>query len=253
MRKRSGFTLIELLVVIAIIAILAAILFPVFAKAREKARQTACLSNLKQMGLATMMYTEDNDENYPCESLGGVASPYDVADHPGVGPSWFSAIQPYEKSLDVQVCPSSPILASEPPRAHSKSSYDYNGLLAHPISTDAPSNPLPVSNLAGVARPSETMMLEDQALTWSRSQAEPRWAGGHWMDPYSSSLTDINAQLHNGGFNIAYADGHAKWIKGSQAAKNLFSWAANRYYIGSSTGIGTDVTNVDSMYNPYRQ
>src|SRR3954447_724453 len=64
-RSRRGFTLIELLVVIAIIAILAAILFPVFAQAREKARQVGCLSNLKQMGTATMMYVQDYDETYP--------------------------------------------------------------------------------------------------------------------------------------------------------------------------------------------
>jgi prepilin-type N-terminal cleavage/methylation domain-containing protein len=65
MRQRGGFTLIELLVVIAIIAILAAILFPVFAQAREKARQTTCVSNLKQIGTAFMMYVQDYDETYP--------------------------------------------------------------------------------------------------------------------------------------------------------------------------------------------
>ena len=73
-RNRNAFTLIELLVVIAIIAILAAILFPVFAKAREKARQTSCASNLKQIGLAVMQYAQDNDENLAAAWWG---SPFD--------------------------------------------------------------------------------------------------------------------------------------------------------------------------------
>src|ERR671916_3232132 len=80
--KRNGFTLIELLVVIAIIAILAAILFPVFAQAREKARQASCLSNVKQIGLAAMMYVQDYDETYPGGP--GVASLY----YPGPQGSW---------------------------------------------------------------------------------------------------------------------------------------------------------------------
>jgi prepilin-type N-terminal cleavage/methylation domain-containing protein len=71
-RPRTGFTLIELLVVIAIIAILAAILFPVFAQAREKARQSGCLSNLKQIGTALMMYTQDYDEAFPCTWYGSL-------------------------------------------------------------------------------------------------------------------------------------------------------------------------------------
>ncbi len=94
----GGFTLIELLVVIAIISILTAILFPVFATAREKGRQTACASNEKQIGLAMLQYVQDYDECYPCGTELGVA----YADH---GAGWAPQIMPYVKSNAVFVCP----------------------------------------------------------------------------------------------------------------------------------------------------
>src|SRR5437016_6241142 len=100
---RKGFTLIELLVVIAIIAILAAILFPVFAQAREKARQTSCLSNTKQMGLAFQMYAQDYDETWAFTTF------YDVfkSDNtPTGGDPWVTTTQPYIKNWQVLVCPS---------------------------------------------------------------------------------------------------------------------------------------------------
>lgn len=128
-RGIKGFTLIELLVVIAIIAILAAILFPVFAKAREKARQATCLSNLKQLGIATLQYNQDYDENFYahrynlptnvynplCQQAGG---PYTcnfsedgVSDIQGGAAQkqfWISTLQPYLKSIQVFECPSNP-------------------------------------------------------------------------------------------------------------------------------------------------
>jgi prepilin-type N-terminal cleavage/methylation domain-containing protein/prepilin-type processing-associated H-X9-DG protein len=101
-RATRGFTLIELLVVIAIIAILAAILFPVFAQAREKARQTSCLSNLKQIGLGLMMYVQDYDEILP--------SPDYQSDGPSsaADPKWMDRIQPYIKNEQLFNCPSQP-------------------------------------------------------------------------------------------------------------------------------------------------
>ena len=92
--KAQGFTLIELLVVIAIIAILAAILFPAFAKAREAARRSSCSSNLKQLGLGLMQYTQEYDEHYP------------YSDQPGGG--WAGAVYPYTKSNELLRCPSNP-------------------------------------------------------------------------------------------------------------------------------------------------
>src|SRR6184192_1344804 len=100
-RRRCGFTLIELLVVIAIIAILAAILFPVFAQAREKARQTACLSNLKQVGTGLMMYAQDYDETLPAQPNEVPKFWLDTA-----GTNWCRGVLPYIKSRQVYICPS---------------------------------------------------------------------------------------------------------------------------------------------------
>jgi prepilin-type N-terminal cleavage/methylation domain-containing protein len=111
-RARQGFTLIELLVVIAIIAILAAILFPVFAQAREEARKTVCLSNCKQLGLAIMMYVEDYDEMYPCDSVDLL--PIGIADNDTGSPNYYTQIQwmwqiyPYTKNRQILACPSDP-------------------------------------------------------------------------------------------------------------------------------------------------
>jgi prepilin-type N-terminal cleavage/methylation domain-containing protein/prepilin-type processing-associated H-X9-DG protein len=111
--RNAAFTLIELLVVIAIIAILAAILFPVFAQAREKARQTSCLSNMKQMGLGVMMYIQDYDETYPTAYFhrafnppaGGVAGGYE---------HWSGLINPYVKNFQMYICPSDPLRGHAP-------------------------------------------------------------------------------------------------------------------------------------------
>jgi prepilin-type N-terminal cleavage/methylation domain-containing protein len=97
MHTRKGFTLIELLVVIAIIAILAAILFPVFARAREKARQNSCLSNVKQLGLATMMYAQDYDERMPGSFMTGAEA---------ISLYWYQLLYPYIANEQIMLCPS---------------------------------------------------------------------------------------------------------------------------------------------------
>jgi len=107
-----GFTLIELLVVIAIIAILAAILFPVFAQARESARKTSCLSNNKQLGLGIMMYVQDYDEMYPCNNWD--TPPLGITDTDSRDPkypctfAWMFHVMPYMKNRQILVCPSDP-------------------------------------------------------------------------------------------------------------------------------------------------
>lgn len=118
--KRSAFTLIELLVVIAIIAILAAILFPVFAQARESARKTSCLSNTKQLGLGTMMYVQDYDEMYPCNSWDTPpvgTTDTDVHDpNVPIAINWMFKLMPYMKNRQILTCPSDPNSKADPYR-----------------------------------------------------------------------------------------------------------------------------------------
>src|SRR6266542_1267021 len=106
-RSRTGFTLIELLVVIAIIAILAAILFPVFAQVRDRARMTSCGSNMRQLALGVMMYTQDNDETLPMVT--------NYAADPGAPDRvWMSTVQPYLKNTGIFLCPSAVNAAFSP-------------------------------------------------------------------------------------------------------------------------------------------
>ncbi len=112
-RKSGGFTLIELLVVIAIIAILAAILFPVFAQAREAARKTSCLSNTKQMGVGIMMYTQDYDETYSPGYYYGDPTQTSNLDASGIY-QWSGLIQPYVKNEQIFVCPSDKVKGIAP-------------------------------------------------------------------------------------------------------------------------------------------
>ncbi|HXG24020.1 MAG TPA: prepilin-type N-terminal cleavage/methylation domain-containing protein, partial [Chthonomonadales bacterium] len=151
---RKGFTLIELLVVIAIIAILAAILFPVFAQARDKARQASCLSNAKQLGLGALMYAQDYDEKFSLSAgwhptLGWLTGYYlgippnwrpnsSPARINGYAGSWANVLQPYIKNWGIYVCPSSSPFRiggswaadyANPVVPFQSSSYTYNGLL----------------------------------------------------------------------------------------------------------------------------
>ena len=174
--RRIGFTLIELLVVIAIIAILAAILFPVFAQAREKARQTACLSNLQQVGLAALEYAQDNDEFYPLTERGGNID----GDHEYY---WGDMLQPYIKSWNVLYCPDSTeqiqfkliaagtatTFQANPPYSLQQS-YDYgiNDIVTGPTcDADPDVSPCKHIGVAGslmtkVTIPTDTVLIADQ-------------------------------------------------------------------------------------------
>jgi prepilin-type N-terminal cleavage/methylation domain-containing protein/prepilin-type processing-associated H-X9-DG protein len=142
----SGFTLIELLVVIAIIAILAAILFPVFGRARENARRSSCQSNLKQLGLGLMQYTQDNDESFPAGSITGNGY---------WGSGWGGAIFPYVKSTQVYVCPNDNTSPGAAPNVNPVS-YGYNINLNWINSCDAGG---PHAALSAIRAPTRQVLL----------------------------------------------------------------------------------------------
>jgi prepilin-type N-terminal cleavage/methylation domain-containing protein/prepilin-type processing-associated H-X9-DG protein len=187
--KQRGFTLIELLVVIAIIAILAAILFPVFARAREKARQTSCLSNVKQMALGALMYVQDYDERFPNYAMGSyTVSPWVF---------WPHQFQPYIKNWQIYRCPSSQYSGS----------MTYHGT-SYPV---RPSYCL-TNDLWKTSR--LLAEIKSPALGDIRAILTASLCG-EWS--CGLMVRDTHAWLvpHNEGCNIGFCDGHAKWMQGN--------------------------------------
>jgi prepilin-type N-terminal cleavage/methylation domain-containing protein/prepilin-type processing-associated H-X9-DG protein len=188
---RKGFTLIELLVVIAIIAILAAILFPVFARAREKARQTSCLSNVKQLGTAILMYVQDYDEVLPF-AIGGATM--------GSLQALPELLAPYMKNQQIQRCPSDPTGAIDfTSYGLSRYSYGWNmSAFAYRLPMAGPPAGSIIA-LADVPMPSATLAFFD-----GREQVT------------GMSRVVLASFRHNDGANAGFLDGHAKWYPGTR-------------------------------------
>ena len=236
MKKKLGFTLIELLVVIAIIAILAAILFPVFARAREQARKASCASNLKQLGLAIMQYTQDYDEKYPNTPENWAAKTAD-----NYYRTAKSAMDPYVKSDQIWICPSDSNWA----RDHGNVSYgnlmdDWfnthafvpsgrddvyvaglnSGLSIWSDKTDAlGKNIFDGVNLSAVDSPASKPMFWDQC----------QWHAGRPI------LYSETAPVTDGSRNMVFADGHAKYVKGNYYAPLAADGSPGRTGINSNT------------------
>lgn len=241
---KSGFTLIELLVVIAIIAILAAILFPVFAKVREKARQTTCSSNLKQLGLALTQYVQDNDETFP----GGQHGNTD-------GRGWAGAIYPYVKSVGMYKCPDDS--TGNMTNVDGKGETDYpisyglngnltkrnvwTGTLVNTLAAlNAPSNTVQVFEIVGLQTPIDGNRgsVEGQSVvacgpdgggdggfdpgTWGSGGSGLHYATGALGNPArtvgTSTYADIKSGRHTDASNFLFADGHVKWLRGTSVS-----------------------------------
>jgi len=227
--KRYGFTLIELLVVIAIIAILAAILFPVFAQAREKARATTCLSNFKQLGTAVTMYQQDYEGAYP------------LAWYPGGEYGFDCVLQPYVKNLQVFDCPSN----TTSPRwwaGYKKyfnidkpgipGDYAMNGDLAARDQNGKRVKDAAVRgglNEASVQNPADTILMTE---IWNT-----RGATGPQHEIFTTQKNDvcerIPFKIHQGGSNYNFADGHAKWERVEATWKQW--WMENTELPGNPT------------------
>jgi prepilin-type N-terminal cleavage/methylation domain-containing protein/prepilin-type processing-associated H-X9-DG protein len=218
-RVSKGFTLIELLVVIAIIAILAAILFPVFAKAREKARQTSCVSNEKQIGLSFLQYIQDNDEAFPLSVVSTVSPP--PAGQP-VG--WADAIQPYQKSLAIFQCPSEPFPANITPQNAGFTDYWMNKNAGDGAQTLPLCNNPAVTILIGEGGASTGVLVANSTARFRSNgcngAGDASAAGLDRTQPVCGGA-GLVTNLGGGGFrhtegaNYGFADGHAKWIKNS--------------------------------------
>ncbi len=236
MSNKHAFTLIELLVVIAIIAILAAILFPVFAQAKEAAKKTADLNNQKQLIYAVMLYASDSDD-CTCRTHHDLAPPETIANLY----TWYQPLQPYLKSNGVLRDPSlndTPSLFPYPVTLANWQTYrtDYliNGFFAHG------------ANLGTFSRPSEQIIIGERHSgiaffdyhPWS-SAPDGSWERGY-LDGSGYQIGDINSDSqildsanvgrHTGGNNYSFIDGHAKWFKFSQTldktmpANNVLNW-----------------------------
>jgi prepilin-type N-terminal cleavage/methylation domain-containing protein/prepilin-type processing-associated H-X9-DG protein len=250
---KKGFTLIELLVVIAIIAILAAILFPVFARARENARKSSCQNNLKQLALGFKQYTNDFDERYPIVAV-------TVGSATGVPPyGWADALQPYIRNNQVYQCPSDTAEGTDNPTETGYSDYWYNKNFVRTINrgTSTIQTGANESMLGSVA---QTVLSGDGGSLQASNTGNARYAicgtsaaadvdttngvanatatttadnsqcletGVGTGNAPSSTTIDANstatfpaAQMHLDGANMAFADGHVKWYRGNNVVQS---------------------------------
>ncbi|MDR3707684.1 MAG: DUF1559 domain-containing protein [Capsulimonadaceae bacterium] len=251
MKRNNAFTLIELLVVIAIIAILAAVLFPVFATAREKARQSSCTSNMKQLGLALLQYVQDSDEHYPC--VGQSTTP---------GAGWASLVYSYVRSTNVYLCPddmtqTNTVSVSSPYVISYGINENLTAALNNPIVT--PAAGVGATGASDLLMPAATILLfecqgEEGALLTLSDTNSPSGNGADSLsvgkfkplggkagaNPNSydyrkytdiiggrkAAFTTVNGAnmtvndfplqpaVHSGGSNWLLADGHIKWLHG---------------------------------------
>ena len=237
----KAFTLIELLVVIAIIAILAAILFPVFARARENARRSSCTSNLKQIGLGMLQYTQDYDEKYMPSHRAGDGS--EVV--------WAEMVQPYVKSTQLFRCPSYTVTGAGTMNGTTPPiplSYLSNGGGAEFEYTGVGGRSRPMAYNYGAAlseftEVSRTIMVHESRQTSGR----PWWEQGSFSDMTGATSTFIN---HLGTTNFLFADGHVKSLKPTATGTPYNMWrTANPNNEAAPAGLQAALATAQGILN----
>ncbi len=259
-RSTRGFTLIELLVVIAIIAILASILFPVFARARENARRASCMNNLKQIALGIMQYTQDYDERYPAAYDGNIAAgtfrTQTVAGMPGrmfdtIGGmnriSWMDMIFPYVKSVQLFQCPSQrdarEVSATNPP-----ASYGYNGAISgydNNLFGKAFNQRNMGNALSEIQRPAEVLMLFDAQNRYYFIQNTSYYLS------LNSAGTNKIVSPHFEGTSLAFADGHVKWMKSSAIVNGYTEQNSSSSLSSTAAGCTGKCYRLNPIWNPF--
>jgi len=264
-KHRFGFTFIELLFVIAIISILAAILFPVFGRARENARRTSCASNLKQIGLGLLQYTQDYDEQFPAAGMSGTQS---------LGYGWGGDIFPYVKSTQVFACPSD---SSELNTTYNVAPYTTYPRVSYAINASIFFNyynyngfPAAQGKVAAFTAPTKTVMLLEtasQAVDLTNSEEELSTAAlgiaapfifnnrlyGQYDTGYLGKMS-TNVQRydisyfrspqgrHMEGANYEFADGHVKWLKGASVSPGYSAKTPTDAQLNGQIAAGTSNT-----------
>ena len=238
--KKRGFTLIELLVVIAIIAILAAILFPAFAKARESARRISCVNNMKQIGTALMQYTQEYDEKLPASRTDSAAP----------SPAWPDMVKPYLQDAGVYKCPSNTsttMMSSSVTPLTFLNHYKANGggnsgeqiaFAGGPAGeTTRPMNEGDNGgsvSIAVITSPTQTILVHEYT--------------GVNSDPETYQDADLNFQGHLGTTNFLFADGHVKSMRPTLTVQNTNMWNVNSSVPASGTDVatkaGTETTRI---------
>ncbi len=238
-RRATAFTLIELLLVIAIIALLAAILFPVFARARENARRSSCQSNLKQIGLGIIQYVQDHDERYPRAAANNILTNGTSA------AAWAFMVQPYIKSTQVFKCPSHSMDGTMQftngtiPRSYqvvpnsnlNSGSTRYGGRLVFAGINEPPIN---ITHLADIDKVSQVIQVFEQTSENNDNSA------------YVAGLTDLTLRSHLAMSNYLFVDGHVKALKPTATGSSINLWNIRNTTAPNDTAPGPAGAGLDA-------